>query len=181
MYQVNYILAWFPLSRTSRKLTDKGKLSNVIFVLQILLLVISISFIDARIKFSERTHHWNKLFLESAVFLFQKSISPVLKIKAGVPVMVQWETNLTSIYENIGSIPGLSQWVKDLVLPWCTSQMWLGCHVAVAVAVAVASSHSSDSTPSLGTSICHTCGPIKTKQKHTSITNLSPGLLCGAT
>ena len=37
---------------------------------------------------------------------------------------------------------------------WCRSQMRLGSGTAVAVAVAVAGSCSSDSTPSLGTSIC---------------------------
>ena len=37
--------------------------------------------------------------------------------------------------------------------------------VAVAVAVAMASSYSSDSTPSLGTSICIRCGPKNTRKK----------------
>ena len=35
----------------------------------------------------------------------------------GVPIEAQWLTNRVSMDEDSGSIPGLTQWVKDLVLP----------------------------------------------------------------
>ena len=65
--------------------------------------------------------------------------------------------------QSLASISGLGTWhCRELL---CRSQVQLvSCMdvaMAVAVSVAVASRCSSDSTPSLGTSICRTCSPKK--------------------
>ena len=82
--------------------------------------------------------------------------------------MVQQVTNLISIHEDVGSIPGLAQYIKDPTLPcavvYRSQTSWLGFHVAVAVVQA--SSCNSESTLSLGTPICHRYDPQKKKKLH---------------
>ena len=55
----------------------------------------------------------------SHLFMFDIFRKQVFKkiMFLGVPIVVQWLTNLTKNNEVAGLIPGLAQWVKDLVFP----------------------------------------------------------------
>ena len=84
------------------------------------------------------------------------------KLLCGLTIVSQQLKNPTSMQvPSLASPSGLRiQHCREL---WCRSQMQLGSRTAVAVAVAWASSCSSDSIPSLGTSICPRYGPKKKK------------------
>ena len=63
---------------------------------------------------------------------------------------------------SLASLSGLR--IRSCRELWCRSQMWLRSHVALAVAWA--GSYSSDSTPSLRTSICRRYGRKSKKKKN---------------
>ena len=82
----------------------------------------------------------------------------------GVPVVAQWLTNLRTMRLRVRSLALLSGLtIRRCRELWCRLKMWLGS--SVAVAVVQASSYSSDSTPSLWTSICCRSDPKKTKER----------------
>ena len=89
----------------------------------------------------------------------------IQNIDRGVPVMAQRkQIRLASLRMHVQSLALLSGlMINSCCELWCWSQTWL--RSCIAVGLAQASSYSSNSTPSLGTSISHSCGPKKTKKK----------------
>ena len=64
-------------------------------------------------------------------------MGPHENVYLGVPVMAQWIKNPTDSHEDVGSIPGLAQWVKDLVLlravVWVSDVAWIPCYCGCGV------------------------------------------------
>ena len=62
-----------------------------------------------------RSHQWTEPKIRREIndlyFVWIKK-----KKKKRVPIRAQWLTNPTSIHEDMGLIPDLTQWIKDLAL-----------------------------------------------------------------
>ena len=80
--------------------------------------------------------------------------------------------------EDVDSIPGLAQWVKDLVLLQAAAQVtdmaWIWC----CCGCGIGRHCGSHSTPCLETSMCHRCSRKKKKERknETAVKFLSKGL-----
>ena len=77
-------------------------------------------------------HITSKIFRNT---FLKKAKFTLLKLQKRVPLVAQHFTKPTSMHEDAGLVPSLSQWVKVSAFPdlWCRSQRQLGSGIAVAV------------------------------------------------
>ena len=107
------------------------------------------------------TLQWKKKSLRSHL----PKVIPLKSGRAEVPFVVQqkwiWLLSMRMWVHSLASLSGLG--IRRCHELWCRLQTWLGS--SVGCGCGVGRSHSCDLTLSLGTSICHRCGPKKQKRK----------------
>ena len=111
--------------------------------------------------------HFHLNFILPHIMILRKSCSlPLKMLFRWVPVVTQqkqtWVVSMRMQVWSLALFSGSGIWRCHELC--CRSQMWLRSPVAVAVAQAI--NCSSDSTPSLGTSICCRCSPPKKGEKN---------------
>ena len=79
------------------------------------------------------------------------------------PLWLSQSRTQHSAHEDVGSIPGLDQWVEDPALPQAVVEVTDAAWILRGRGCACGFRCSSKSTPRLGTSMWHRCGP-KTKK-----------------
>ena len=83
----------------------------------------------------------------------------ITKYFEGVPFVAPQVKNLTSVHEDVGLIPALTQWVKDPMLPLAMVYITDMTQIPCSCGCGVGQQMQLHFAPSLGTCICHRCGP----------------------